>query len=58
MAGSIKSVLISDDIDKCCPEILAKAGINVVQATKLSKEDLIAKLQVPSYFGLDRTLSK
>ncbi|KAK3589573.1 hypothetical protein CHS0354_043027 [Potamilus streckersoni] len=50
MALTLKNVLISDEVDPQCIEILRKNGIDVTKNTKLSKEELIA--EIPKYDGL------
>ncbi|ESP00839.1 hypothetical protein LOTGIDRAFT_200644 [Lottia gigantea] len=50
MVISLKKVLISDEIDEKCVNILKKKGVEVVKNTKLSKEELIA--EIPKYDGL------
>ena len=42
----IEKVLISDNLDNCCHEILTKNGIEVKAETKLSKEELLAEIPV------------
>ncbi len=53
MAFSLKHVLISDEIDAKCIDILKANGIEVDKNTKLSKEQLIAEIPVstPSRCG-------
>ncbi|XP_028391120.1 D-3-phosphoglycerate dehydrogenase-like [Dendronephthya gigantea] len=46
----IEKVLISDNLDNCCPEILTKGGIVVKTETKLTKEELLA--EIPNYDAL------
>lgn len=50
MSFQLRSVLISDEIDQQCVEILQKNGIQVVKNTKLTKEQLVA--EIPKYDGL------
>ncbi|XP_041367375.1 D-3-phosphoglycerate dehydrogenase-like [Gigantopelta aegis] len=50
MVLSLKKVLISDDIDPKCIEILQNNGIEVVKKTNLTKEQLIS--EIPIYDGL------
>lgn len=50
MSFQLQSVLITDEIDSQCVEILQKNGIQVVKNTKLTKEQLIA--EIPKYDGL------
>ena len=42
----IEKVLISDNLDNCCLEILTKSGIEVKAETKFSKEELLAEIPV------------
>lgn len=46
MSTTLGSVLISDPVDVCCEELLARHGIPVTIKYKLSKEELIKELQV------------
>ena len=46
MSLILKKVLISDDINPQCAEIMVKNGIEVAQKTKLTKEQLIAEIPV------------
>lgn len=46
MVVTLKKVLISDEVDARCAEILQTNGIEVVKNIKLSKEDLIAEIGV------------
>jgi len=48
MDFELKSVLISDDVDQQCIDILVSSGINVVKNTKLTKEQL--KTEIPVDF--------
>ncbi|CAC5381475.1 serA [Mytilus coruscus] len=50
MSFLLQSVLITDEIDSQCVEILQKNGIQVVKNTKLSKEQLLT--EIPKYDGL------
>jgi len=50
MALSLKKVLISDEVDPQCVEILRQNGVDAVLNTKLSKEQLLA--EIPQYDGL------
>lgn len=43
--SQIKSVLIADEIEQQCLDVLKAANIEVVKQTKLSKDELIAELQ-------------
>lgn len=44
--ANLRKVLISDSLDPCCREILQDGGLQVVEKQNLSKEELIAELQV------------
>jgi len=44
----IKSVLITDDIEQECIDILKSNGIHVVMKTNISKEQLVDEIQVIS----------
>jgi len=46
MDFELKSVLISDDVDQQCVDLLASSGINVVKNTKLTKDQLKAEIAV------------
>ena len=48
MAFPLRKVLISDEVDPKCVTILQNNGINVEKNTKLSKEELLAKIPVSS----------
>lgn len=50
MVVTLKKVLISDEVDPKCVEVLQANGIEVVKNTKLSKEELLA--EIPKYDGL------
>ncbi|XP_076436188.1 D-3-phosphoglycerate dehydrogenase-like [Babylonia areolata] len=50
MVVALKKVLISDEVDPKCVEVLQANGIEVVKNTKLSKEELLA--EIPKYDGL------
>ncbi|XP_031830106.1 hydroxypyruvate reductase [Nomia melanderi] len=45
MSARIRSVFISDPVDACCGELLARHGVPVTVKNKLSKEELIKELQ-------------
>ncbi|KAK9303310.1 hypothetical protein QLX08_005057 [Tetragonisca angustula] len=45
MSTTLRSVLISDPVDMCCGELLARHDIPVTIKYKLSKEELIKELQ-------------
>lgn len=45
MTYQIKSVLIADEIEEQCLDVLNAANIEVVKKTKLSKDELILELQ-------------
>lgn len=44
--ANLRKVLISDSLDPCCRKILQDGGLQVVEKQNLSKEELIAELQV------------
>lgn len=46
MAVPLRRVLISDDVDEVCARLLQAHGIEVVQETRLSKEQLLAEIPV------------
>ena len=46
MAFALKNVLISDEVDPKCVEILQNNGISVVKNTKLTKEQLLQEIGV------------
>lgn len=46
MPVMVRSVLISDQVDACCAELLRRHGIAVTQRTKMPKEELIDELKV------------
>lgn len=46
MSVKLKSVLISDPVDKSCGALLTEHGIPVTTKHKLSKDELINELQV------------
>ncbi|BFY98923.1 hypothetical protein BsWGS_01963 [Bradybaena similaris] len=50
MVVQLRNVLISDDVDPKCVDILQSNGIEVVQNVTLSKEQLVA--EIPKYDGL------
>ena len=50
MVVSIKRVLISDEVDQRCVEILQENGIEAVKNTKLSKEELVKEIVVSGIF--------
>ncbi|XP_013402731.1 D-3-phosphoglycerate dehydrogenase [Lingula anatina] len=50
MALTLKKVLISDEVDPKCVQILQANGVDVVKDTKLTKEQLIQ--EIPKYDGL------
>ena len=50
----IKRVLISDNLDNCCKEILEANGIAVDVKTKLTKEELIAEIPVSRVRAVNR----
>ena len=42
----IKRVLISDNVDSCCKDVLEQNGITVDVKTKLTKDELLSEIQV------------
>jgi len=46
MDFELKTVLISDDVDQQCIDLLASNGIKVVKNTKLTKDQLKAEIAV------------
>ena len=44
--NEIRNILITDEVDNKCVEILQNNGFNVVKNTKLSKESLIDEIKV------------
>ena len=46
MSFNLQNVLISDEVDDKCVDILRSNGIEVVKNTKLSKEQLISEIPV------------
>ena len=44
--STIKNVLISDDVDNKCKQILENNGFNVVKNTGLKKEQLMEEVKV------------
>uniref|UniRef100_A0A0B7AF15 D-3-phosphoglycerate dehydrogenase n=1 Tax=Arion vulgaris TaxID=1028688 RepID=A0A0B7AF15_9EUPU len=50
MVIQIHKVLISDDVDPKCVDILKSSGITVVQNTTLTKDELLT--EIPKYDGL------
>jgi len=46
MDFQLKSVLISDDVDQQCVDLLSSSGIQVVKNTKLTKDQLKAEISV------------
>ncbi|XP_071108768.1 D-3-phosphoglycerate dehydrogenase-like [Haliotis cracherodii] len=50
MVIALRKVLISDEVDPKCVQILQNNGIEVLKNTKLSKEELLA--EIPKYDGL------
>lgn len=43
---SVKRVLISESVDPCCKTILQENGIEVTEKPQMTKEELIAEIQV------------
>ncbi|XP_062596009.1 D-3-phosphoglycerate dehydrogenase-like [Saccostrea cucullata] len=50
MSVNLSSVLISDEIDQKCVDVLQENGIKVLKNTKLSKEELLK--EIPNHDGL------
>ena len=48
--NNIKSVLITDDVNEKCVQILENNDLKVVKNTKLSKEQLLEEIKVIVYF--------
>jgi len=46
MDFELKTVLISDEVDQQCVDILTSSGIQVVKNTKLTKDKLTAEIPV------------
>jgi len=46
MDFELKTVLISDDVDQQCVDMLVSSGIHVVKNTKLTKDQLKAEIAV------------
>lgn len=44
--NEIKNILITDEVDNKCVDILQNNGFNVVKNTKLSKDALIEEIKV------------
>lgn len=43
---SVRRVLISESVDPCCKTILQENGIEVTEKPQMTKEELIAEIQV------------
>lgn len=43
---SVKRLLISESVDPCCKIILQENGIEVTEKQQMTKEELIAEIQV------------
>lgn len=56
MSIKIQRVLISDEIDQQCVEILQKNGIEVNKNTKLSKDQLLEEIKVCSIWMISVNL--
>ena len=54
----LKRVLISDSVDNCCKTILEANGIAVDLKTKLTKEQLLAEIQVRHFVDLNFSRSE
>lgn len=52
MVIELKRVLISDEVDPKCVQILKENGIAVDKNTKLSKEELIQEIPVSVQFPI------
>ena len=52
---NLQNVLITDEVDDKCVDILRSNGIEVVKNTKLSKEELIAEIPVSDQ-SIDMTI--
>ena len=50
MVISLRKVLISDEVDPKCVEVLKANGIEVVKNTKLTKDELLAEIPVSGHF--------
>lgn len=48
--NNIKSVLITDDVNEKCVQILENNDLKVVKNTKLNKEQLLEEIKVIVYF--------
>ena len=46
MSFNLRNVLISDEVDDKCVDILRSNGIEVVKNTKFSKDQLISEIPV------------
>ena len=55
---NLKRVLISDSVGSCCKTILEANGIAVDLKTKLTKEELLAEIQVRSFADLNFSRSE
>lgn len=53
MACAINKVLISDEIDEKCMDVLRSNGIEVTKNTKLSKDQLIQEIAVCAFSPLN-----
>jgi hypothetical protein len=52
MSAEIKNILITDDVDGKCVEILQTNGFNVIKNIKLTKEELKEEIKVITHFKL------
>lgn len=50
MSFNLSSVLISDEVDQKCVQILQDNGIKVLKNSKLSKEELLKEIPVSNMF--------
>lgn len=57
MVLTLRKVLISDEVDAKCIEVLKSNGIDVEKNTKLTKEQLVAEIPVSFYLS-DHTLRR
>ena len=55
---NLKRVLISDSVDSCCKTILEANGIAVDLKTKLTKQELLAEIQVRHLVDLNFSRSE
>lgn len=48
----IEKVLISDNLDNCCSEILTNNGLQVKTVSKLTKEELLSEIPVSVFLNV------